>query len=285
MIRLKNWNKFISENLNINELKYYIFDWDDNILEMHTPLHFQHFENGRWISKDITTHEFAQIRKKYPSNYMDNIEWKGDVNYSFIEFRDHGPRGENAFIEDIKNSIKLKSFGPSWKVFLNVLKKGNLFAIVTTRGHEPSTIRAGVRYIIDNVLTTDEKVEMLQNIDNFNKMFNIKTDGSVEQYLNSCYFIGLFSKAFQEEFGYVPYGDKLNIGKQDAINKFVNYVRQFSQQTKLPLKIGFSDDDINFSNAAKELFMSKEKSLDFKENFYVFDTSNRELSGGVKLKI
>ena len=46
MTRLKNWDKFISENLNINELKYYILDFDDNILEMHTPLHFQHFENG-----------------------------------------------------------------------------------------------------------------------------------------------------------------------------------------------------------------------------------------------
>ena len=51
------------------------------------------------------------------------------------------------------------------------------------------------------------------------------------------------------------------------------------------MKVGFSDDDKNFSNAAKELFMKMEKSLDFPENFYVFDTSNSNLKGGVKVKI
>ena len=44
-------------------------------------------------------------------------------------------------------------------------------------------------------------------------------------------------------------------------------------------------DDINFSNAAKELFMRMEKSLDFPENFYVFNTSDAKLKGGVKVKI
>jgi hypothetical protein len=51
---------------------------------METPIHFQHFENGKWINKDITTKEFEQIRKKYPSDYMDNNEWKGNTKFSFI---------------------------------------------------------------------------------------------------------------------------------------------------------------------------------------------------------
>ena len=71
----------------------------------------------------------------------------------------------------------------------------------------------------------------------------------------------------------------------DAINKFVNFVRGFSERTKIPLKVGFSDDDVNFTKSAKELFMSYEKTLNFPENFYVFDTSNPKLKGGVKVKI
>jgi hypothetical protein len=252
---------------------------------METPLHFQHFENGRWVNKDIMPHEFAQIRKKYPDNYMDNNEWKGDAKYSFIEFRDFGPRGANAFIEDVTQTIKDKNFGPSWETFLNTLKEGRLFAIVTTRGHEPATIRNAVKYIIDNVLTPEDRTKMELNLKKFNEMFGVVSDDLITQYLNECYFIGLFSNAFQEEFSYNPIGPKLNQGKQDAINKFVNFVREFANRTKKPLKVGFSDDDINFSTAAKELFMKMEKSLDFPENFYVFDTSNPKLKGGVKVKI
>jgi len=285
MRKIKDWKGFLFEYVNINELRYNIFDWDDNLLNMETPLHFQHFEDGKWVNKDITPQEFAQIRKKYPTDYMDNSEWKGDSNYSFIEFRDYGPRGENAFIEDVKNTIKHKKFGPSWDIFLNTIKEGRLFAIVTTRGHEPKTIKDAVRYIIYDVMTSEDRIEMEKNLKNFNHIFNVQTDNLIEQYLNECYFIGMFSQAFKDEFHYLPIGTKLNQGKQDAINKFVNFVRDFAKRTNKPLKVGFSDDDVNFSQAAKELFMKMEKSLDFDENFYMFDTSDPKLKGGVKVKI
>ena len=284
--KIKLWKEFIIENnKNEFELRYYIFDVDDNLLHMKTPLHFQHFEDGKWVNKNITPQEFAQIRKKYPDNYMDNNEWKGDQKHSFIEFCDFGSRGQNAFLDDVKKAIKNKEFGPSWETFLNTLKNGNLFAIVTTRAHEPGTIRNVVKYIIDNVLTKEEQTKMIQNIEKFNVIFGIKPNNIIDQYLNSCYFMGLFSQAFADEFHYTPIGTKLNIGKQDAINKFVNFVREFANRTQLPLKVGFSDDDINFTNSAKELFVSKEKSLNFPENFYVFDTSNPNLKGGVRVKI
>lgn len=283
--KIKKWNQFLLEQNGVDILKYNIFDFDDNILIMETPLHFHHFENGKWVTKNITPQEFAKIREQYPTNYMDNIEWKGDAKNSFVEFRDFGPRGANAFLEDVMESIKNKKFGPSWEIFLNTLKEGRLFAIVTTRGHEPSTLRSAVEYIIDNVLEPEEKSEMIKKIINFNEMFGVVATDPIKQYLDECYFIGLFSQAFQDEFHYSPMGPKLNQGKQDAINKFVNFVRDFSKRTKLPLKVGFSDDDKNFSNAAKELFMRTEKSLDFPENFYVFDTSDPNLKGGVKVKI
>lgn len=282
---IKGWNDFLLEFNEVKSLIYNIFDWDDNILIMGTPLHFQHFKNGKWVNKDITSSEFAQIRRKYPTNYMDNNEWKGDPKFSFIEFRDFGPRGSNAFIEDVKQTIEDKKFGPSWDVFINTLKEGRLFGIVTTRGHEPSTLRKGVEHIIFNILTEDDRNEMIQNIMKFNEFFNVRTNDPINQYLNECYFIGMMSKTFFNEFQYTPVGPKLNQGKQDAINKFVNFVRNFAKRTKLPLKVGFSDDDVNFSNAAKELFMKMEKSLDFPENFYVFDTSSPSLKGGVKVKI
>lgn len=280
MLNYKLFEKYV-----INKLLYSIFDWDDNILKMATPLHFKKNINGEWVDTDITPQEFAEVRKEHPTDYLDNEDWKGDPNYSFIEFRDHGPRGRNAFIEDVKKSIELGNFGPSWNKFIQTLVHGRIFAIITTRGHEPDVLKDAVKYIIYNILTKSQRVEMIENLKEFDKLFNIDTDDEIESYLNDCYFIGLFSKAFEKQFGYNPQGKLLNKGKQDAIEYFVFYVRDFAKEKKLPLKIGFSDDDIRFSSAAKELFMSTEKSLDFPENFYVYDTSNPDIEGGEKIKI
>ena len=157
-------------------------------------------------------------------------------------------------------------------VILNVLFSGN-----------SETLQ--IVSIIQNVLTSEEQSQMIKNLENFNEIFGIATNDVIKQYLDECYFIGLFSQAFLDEFQYNPQEPKLNQGKQDAINKFVNFARDFAKRVKIPLKVGFSDDDKNFSNAAKELFMKMEKSLDFPENFYVFDTSNPKIKGGVKVKI
>ena len=41
MTKIKNWKSFLFEKSNYEALKYYIFDWDDNILIMETPLHIR----------------------------------------------------------------------------------------------------------------------------------------------------------------------------------------------------------------------------------------------------
>lgn len=281
---IKQYEKYID---NIENLEYFIFDVDDNLLILDTPLHFQHFEKGVWKNKNITSSDFAEIRKKYPNNYMDNTEWKADQKYTFIEFGDTGPRGLNAFLEDSIYAIKNKKFGPSWEVLIRALIEGRLFAIITSRGHEPTSIRSVIEYIIKNILTPNEQERMKKNIEKFNIFFNVKVkvDDIISQYLNSCYFMGITSNTFVNDFNYFPQGENLNIGKQDAIHKFTMWVRKFANRTKLPLSVSFSDDDINYSNAAKELFMHMEKSLDFPEMFYVFDTSNKNIKGGIQVKI
>ena len=149
---VKDWNEFILEQQNVVNPQYSIFDIDDNLFIMNTPLHFQHFENGKWVNKNISIQEFSKIREKYPDNYIDNNEWKANTKYTFSEFGDNGSRVDNSLLDDIKISIKNKNFGPSWEIFLSTLKEGKLFAIITSRGHEPNTIRSAVKYIIDNIL-------------------------------------------------------------------------------------------------------------------------------------
>lgn len=263
MKNIKTYIKFLENN---NNTTFSIFDWDDNILIMNTTLHFQHFENGRWINKDISIQDFSNIRLKYPDNYIDNSEWKADKN-SFIEFSDNGTRGNNSFTDDAKKSIKNKLFGPSWDKFIETLKEGDLFAIITIRGHESNSIRKAVRYIIDDVLETNIKEQMLKNIQKHNQLFQKQSTDPIEHYLDCCYFIGLMSQEFKDDFNYSPIGDKLNQGRQDVINKFTNYVKNI------------------YPNSTKEEFLSMEKSLNFREIQYTRSTSNDNVPIGVRVKI
>lgn len=263
--KVKNWNTFILEQQSAGNSQYSIFDIDDNLFIMNTPLHFQHFEDGKWVNKDITIQEFSKIREKYPDNYIDNNEWKANTKYTFSEFGDNGSRGDNSLIEDIKKSIKTNSFGPSWESFLSTLKEGRLFAIITARGHEPNTIRSAVRYIIDNVLDPDHKNIMLTNIQKYNQLFKFESTDQIENYLDCCYFIGLMSQAFKDEFYFTPTMKARHLAIQDATNKFSNYVKEISPGTI-------------------DSFISNEKILDFPE-FYSISNATTNNTQQVKVKI
>ena len=101
-----------------NTLRYMSFDWDNNILHMPTLIHIDTWKDGIWIPKDILPEEFAKIRKDEGSL------WRGrnnDLILTFEDFRDNGPRGKNAFIEDAKWAVINKKFGPSFHDFINTL--------------------------------------------------------------------------------------------------------------------------------------------------------------------
>ena len=106
---IKKFNQYIKEdNTGDRHLLYYAFDWDDNILNMTTVIHMEHLIDGEWLPEDVSTSKFAEVRS-------DKDNWRilgNDPEQAFSEFRDNGPRGQVAFLEDVKDSISNKKFGP-----------------------------------------------------------------------------------------------------------------------------------------------------------------------------
>ncbi len=266
----------------LESLKYYIFDWDDNILHMCTVIHLERNIDGKWIDFDIETKDFPDIKNKYPENPLNNDEWKIKYN-TFDEFGDNGPRGNKAFLYDTIKSIRDGKFGPSWKIFKKAIIDGKLFAIITTRSHNSETIKNVVRYIIEYVLNRVEREIMYDNLRYFNAVFRDKPVDLIEDYLDKCFFIGVTSNDFFYKFKFRPTksAESLDMAKVHAINYFINNLRRYSTYLRLPLKVGYSDDDPSNISSVKNLFLSYEKNLEFIENFYVFDAKNK----GNRIKI
>jgi len=254
------FGQFIRESKDPDYLLYYAFDWDDNVLRMPTVIHMEKKEGDSWVPVDVSTAEFAVVR-----NDMENYRLQNDA---FCEFRDEGPRGEDAFLIDVKNAISQNRFGPAWHDFIECLTHGSIFAIITARGHEAPAMRKGIEFIIDEILTPDQQEQMYNYLLKYAYMYRedegqeriLKGKPSqnslVKKYLDACDLVGVSSPSR----GGSPASPEKS--KEDALMQFKDKVNKYAQSLGLEAKIGFSDDDVKnvkhiedlVSNLNKERF-------------------------------
>lgn len=243
---IKKFGQFISENTDSSVLLYYAFDWDDNILRMPTMIRLEKKVGDQWVPTDVSTAEFAEVRGD-KENYR-LLNQSGDE--AFANFRDTGPMGGDIFLEDVKKAVSSGRFAPAWEDFIECLSNGSLFAIITARGHESETMRRGVEWIIDNVLTEQQIFEMYNNLLKFSYFYDISTEADrllkgtpsqnelVKLYLDNCDFVGVSAPSR----GGTP--DNPEKAKEEALLSFKSKVDSFAGQLGMKAMIGFSDDDL-----------------------------------------
>lgn len=240
---IKKFGQFISESRDSDYLLYYAFDWDDNILMMPTKIMMKKKVGEAWVDQPVSTAEFAEVR-------TDTENWQIDYNTAFIEFRDQGDRGDNAFLEDVISAISQQKFGPAWDDFIECLVNGSIFAIITARGHESPSMKKGVEWIIDNVLTETQLFEMYNNLRKFEYFYDMETESEriltgvpsknqlIQKYLDSCEFVGVSAPSR----GGSPANPEK--AKEDALLLFKQKVNDYAQRLGKVAKVGFSDDDL-----------------------------------------
>lgn len=261
----KKINEGILES-GVPDLKYYAFDWDDNIMFMPTKI-MVISDNDEEIG--ISTEEFAEYRHligKEPFNY------KGTkiVGYAPNPFRYFGVQGDKRFIID----CMVAPVGPSWNDFVECINGGSVFAIITARGHTPSVLKEAVKNLIvsnknginyKQVLDSLKKYQMfVEGQDEIVENVELNFDGKelLDEYLDRCVYApvtyGEGSASNPEE------------GKIKAMRKFISYCKDLANELDLPGKfkndvandeiipmIGFSDDDpANIEKMSK--FLEKE---------------------------
>jgi hypothetical protein len=293
-MKVYRYSDFITESSNL-ELHYYAFDWDDNILHMPTYIHMDKKEGDKWVPIDVSTSEFAIVRNDRENYRLVN----NNPDEAFSEFRDSGHRGESAFIEDVKLALSKNQYGPSWDSFIDCLKEGALFSIITARGHEPKTMRNAVEYIIDR-LSDDDKFLLYSNCLKHAYIFTNEKKYSripkgqlsktplVSEYLDNCDFYGVSSPSFISEFNM---GDAFNpeVAKEMALDKFIEKCNNLGKKVGAKsVSVGFSDDDSKNIEHVRSYF--KEKSslsnnlMPHKVKFNLYKTTDRTIKGGERTK-
>lgn len=290
----KNYDKILQKKN--NELIYYILDWDDNVLFMPTKVLLDKKIDGKWIPKDVSTFKFRTIKehvdawqyKEYGDD--DNLyKWRfrnGDIDKALSCFRDYGIKRELQFLHDVKTAIKKKSFAPSWNIFIETLINGRIFLICTARGHEPESIRKGIEYIISHYLSESQKEKMLKNLMEWEDTDCNCFKTLVKEYLDQCSFIGVQSKYFNDKFLIDGKHIKVEESKKIAIKHFIDYLtKEYLPMYNNPkTKVGFSDDTVSTLLNIEKL-MRNELSLIYPLDFYIIDTSDPTVEGGIKRKI
>lgn len=254
-------------------MKYYAFDWDDNLMKMPTLIYLKD-EDGDVIG--MNTEDFAEYRTLVGSQPFD---YEGHMIIGFDEspFRDFNVTGDRKFLEDIKYAPIASE--KVWNDFVEAINSGSVFAIITARGHSPAALKKAVKYIIENNMHGVEKGQLVKHLKEYRRIVGLKQieneNWLINDYLDRCQFSpvshGKGSAANPEEEKYNEllrfYNRMTRSSKKFQKSQFINHVNTGSESIggglfkfKKP-SFGFSDDDERNVKSIKKRFSDIGKDL------------------------
>ena len=259
-----NYKKFVKEIITeiFQEqlkptMKYYAFDWDDNLMYMPTEIYLK---DNKGKSVGMSTEDFAEYRTEIG---VDSFKYKGHTIVGFDDeaFRYFRVTGDKKFLSDSMKS----PIGPAWDDFVEAVNNGSIFSIITARGHTPSVLKRAVYNLINSNKHGLNKKEIVKNLKKYRELADedeLSDDELIRVYLDMCRFhpvsFGEGSAANPEEL------------KVIAMKEFMTYVQNLSRQLQekafmknkisnyfIPY-VGFSDDDLRNVQTMRKHFTDKD---------------------------
>lgn len=246
-------SEIIQDRMMKPTMKYYAFDWDDNLMYMPTKIYLKD-EDGESVG--MSTEDFAEYRSEIGKEPFD-YEGHTIVGFDNDAFRDFKVTGDKKFLVDAMKA----PIGPAWDDFVEAVNNGSIFAIVTARGHTPSVLKNAVYNLIKRNMHGLNEKEIVKNLRKYREIADeedMTDDELLRTYLEMCKYhpvtFGEGSAANPEEL------------KVSAMRQFMEYVKTLSQrlQEKAYMKnkisnyftpyIGFSDDDLKNVETMKKHF-------------------------------
>lgn len=254
--------RYIKEGFNDEgtpDMKYYAFDWDDNIVHMPTKIVLK-TEEGDEVG--MSTDDFAEHRHHIGK---EPFQYKGEtiVGYADEPFRNFRTKGDKDFLIDAMSAKE----GPAFNDFREAINNGSIFSIITARGHNPETLKQAVyNYIISgyNGIDKDKLIKNLKKYRTFVDEDDMSDDELIKFYLE-------LNKYHPVSFGEGSAANPEEL-KVKALEEFVSYVKSMAKILnkrafiknevsnnfipRIP-SIGFSDDDIRNVEVVSKHFKDK----------------------------
>jgi hypothetical protein len=242
------------------DMKYYAFDWDDNIVHMPTKIVLK-TEDGDEVG--MSTDDFAEYRQDIGKG---PFEYKGEMVVGFADdaFRNFRTAGDKDFLIDVMTAKK----GPAFNDFKEAINNGSVFSIITARGHNPSTLKEAVyNYIINGFggIDKDQLVKNLKKYRTFSDDEDMSDDDLIRSYLE-------LNRYHPVSFGNDDSAASPEELKVMAMDEFVDYVKGLAALLNKKAflkkdignrfipeqpKIGFSDDDLKNVEKISKHFKDK----------------------------
>lgn len=246
------------------DLKYYAFDWDDNIVHMPTKILVKD-EDGNEVG--MSTDDFAEFRHligKEPFSYKGNTI----VGYGENPFKNFRTDGDKDFLVDAMRARK----GPAFDDFREAINNGSIFSIITARGHNPNTLKEAIyNYIIEGFggIDKDELIKNLKKYRSFVGEDDMSDDELIKSYLE-------LNKYHPVSFGDDTGAVNPEEAKVSAMEDFVNYIKAMASVldkkaflkkdiankfNPSKLSVGFSDDDPKNIEVMQKHFQNKPNNI------------------------
>jgi len=225
-------------------IKFYMFDWDDNIRYMPTKIYVKTKDGN---SVEMGTEDFAHYREKMSKGI--EFEYEGNIIVGLAEepFKDFRS-GYDKFKIDVMKSKK----APSWNTMVKAINTGSPLAIITARGHEPDVLKKALKDFIDANEGGISKEDLYHSLVERKESVGqepLSMEEEIDDYLDSClyYTVGYYypsgGSAKPEEIKAMA----MNSFKEDG-KKMVEYMNDKLATDGIydyifVAKFGFSDDD------------------------------------------
>ena len=243
------------------DLKYYAFDWDDNIVHMPTEILLKDDEGNE---VGMSTDDFAKFRHKIGK---EDFKYRGHkiVGYSDDPFVNFTTKGDKQFLIDSMNA----EVGPAFEDFKEAINNGSIFAIITARGHNPETLKQAIYNYIVNDFKGISKEQLIKNLKKY-RTFVGEEDMTDKELIDT--YLAL-NKYHPVSFGDEKGAKNPEEAKVRAMNDFVDYIKGMAAILNkrawlkqdignkfVPAKpiIGFSDDDPKNVEVMKKAFSDKD---------------------------